>query len=36
MKEQVQEQQIVQRMIGAAKLQTETFEEVEADTSATQ
>ena len=35
MKEQVQEQQIVQRMIGAAKLQTETFEEVEADTSAT-
>lgn len=35
MYEQVQEKQIVQRMIGAAKLQPETFNEVEADTSAT-
>ena len=35
MYEQVQEQKIVQRMIGAAKLQPETFNEVEHDTSAT-
>ena len=35
MNEQVQQQQIVQRMIGAAKLQVETFTEVEHDTSAT-
>lgn len=35
MNEQVQQQQIVHRMIGAAKLQVETFTEVEHDTSAT-
>ena len=35
MNEQVQQQQIVQRMIGAAKLQVETFTEVEHDTSVT-
>ena len=35
MYEQAQQQQIVQRMIGAAKLQVETFTEVEHDTSAT-
>ena len=33
--EQVQEQKIVQRMIGAAMLQPEKFNEVEHDTSAT-
>jgi hypothetical protein len=35
MYESVQEQQFVQRMIGAAKLQPATFNEVEADKSAT-
>ena len=34
MNEQIQQQQIVQRMIGAAKLDTATYEEVENDGSA--